>query len=102
MSKLVLGLDCGLTVTKAVLFDEAGRAHATASARVPQEAPHPRWLERDVDALWAASAGAIRLAMQQAGAAPEDVAGVGVTAHGDGLYLLDREGRPARPGILSL
>jgi L-xylulokinase len=30
------------------------------------------------------------------------VIGVGVTAHGDGLYLLDAEGRPTRAGILSL
>jgi L-xylulokinase len=36
------------------------------------------------------------------GVDPRDVIGVGVTAHGDGLYLLDAEGRPARPGILSL
>ncbi len=102
MGKLVLGLDCGLTVTKAVLFDETGRARATASARVPQESPQPRWLERDVDALWTASAGAIRSAIEQADTDPRDVIGVGVTAHGDGLYLLDAEGRPARPGILSL
>lgn len=102
MSRLVLGLDCGLTVTKAVLFDETGHAHATASARVPQESPRPRWVERDVDALWKASAEAIRSALEQAGVDPGDVIGVGVTAHGDGLYLLDAEGRPARAGILSL
>jgi L-xylulokinase len=102
MGKLVLGLDCGLTVTKAVLFDETGRPRATASARVPQESPQPRWLERDIDALWTASAGAIRSAIEQSGAAPQDVIGVGVTAHGDGLYLLDADGRPTRPGILSL
>ena len=102
MGKLVLGLDCGLTVTKAVLFDETGRERATASARVPQDTPHPRWLERDVDALWTASAGAIRSAIDQAGVAAGDVVGVGTTAHGDGLYLLDAEGRPTRPGILSL
>jgi L-xylulokinase len=100
MGKLVLGLDCGLTVTKAVLFDETGRPQATASARVPQESPEPRWVERDVDALWAASAEAIRSVLE--GVDPRDVAGVGVTAHGDGLYLLDANGRPTRAGILSL
>lgn len=102
MSKLVLGLDCGLTVTKAVLFDETGRPRATASARVPQQSPHARWVERDVDELWAASAEAVRLAIGQAGVDPLDIVGVGVTAHGDGLYLLDADGRPARAGILSL
>ncbi len=102
MSRLVLGLDCGLTVTKAVLFDETGHPRASASARVPQEFPQPRWVERDVDALWTASAEAMRSAIEMAGTDPQDVIGVGVTAHGDGLYLLDAEGRPVRPGILSL
>ena len=102
MSRLVLGLDCGLTVTKAVLFDESGHPRATASARVPQDSPHARWLERDVDALWAASAQAIRSVIEKAGADPKDVAGIGTTAHGDGLYLLDAQGRPTRAGILSL
>ncbi len=97
-----MGLDCGLTVTKAVLFDETGRPRSSAGERVPQESPRPRWVERDIDALWKASAGAIRSALEQAGADPQDVIGVGVTAHGDGLYLLDEEGGPARPGILSL
>lgn len=102
MAGLVLGLDCGLTVTKAVLFDETGRPRSSAGERVPQESPRPRWVERDVEALWKASAGAIRSALEQAGADPQDVIGVGVTAHGDGLYLLDEEGSPTRPGILSL
>lgn len=102
MTGLILGLDCGLTVTKAVLFDEMGRPRSSAGERVPQESPQPRWVERDVEALWKASAGAIRSALEQAGANPQDVIGVGVTAHGDGLYLLDAEGNPTRPGILSL
>lgn len=91
-----------MTVTKAVLFDETGIPSATVSARVPQKTPHPRWVERDVDALWEASAGAIRSVLEQADADPQDVSGVGVTAHGDGLYLLDAHGRPTREGILSL
>lgn len=102
MDGLVLGLDCGLTVTKAVVFDEAGRVRSSASARVPQDSPRARWVERDVDAMWQASAEAIRSALAEADIAPRDVLGVGVTAHGDGLYLLDAEGRPTRPGILSL
>lgn len=102
MGGLVLGLDCGLTVTKAVVFDEAGRVRSSASARVAQDSPRARWVERDVDAMWQASAGAIRSALEEADVDSRDVQGVGVTAHGDGLYLLDADGRPTRPGILSL
>ncbi|MGH3089970.1 MAG: FGGY-family carbohydrate kinase [Rubrobacteraceae bacterium] len=102
MSGLVLGLDCGLTVTKAVIFDEEGRPISSAGTRVPQETPRSRWVERDVEALWKASAEAIRTAIEKAGVEAREIAAVGVTGHGDGLYLLDEEGRPTRRGILSL
>lgn len=100
--KYVLGLDCGLTVTKAVIFDEEGREVSSAGTRVPQETPRSRWVERDVDALWRASAEAIRSSIEKGGVDARDIAGVGVTAHGDGLYLLDENGDPTRRGILSL
>ena len=32
------------------------------------------------------------------GVKPEQIIGVGTTGHGNGLYLIDKEGRPARPG----
>lgn len=102
MSGLTIGLDSGLTVTKAVLFDEAGRPLATATRRLPQSSPHPRWVERDVDGMWEASAAALREVLDTAGVRGSDIAGIGVTAHGDGLYLLDAQGRPTRPGIVSL
>jgi L-xylulokinase len=97
---LLLGIDAGLTVTKAVLYDEAGRQVTVARARVPQITPRPRHVERDMEALWQAAARAVRevLSGQDAGA----VAAIGATAHGDGLYLLDAGARPLGPGILSL
>lgn len=102
MSRFVLGLDCGLTVTKGVLFDQEGRPQASASTRLPQSSPKPRWVERDVDEMWTASAQTIRAVLENAGATGADVKGVGVTAHGDGLYLVDEQGAATRPGIISL
>jgi L-xylulokinase len=102
VSNLTIGLDSGLTVTKAVLFDERGRPRASASRRLPQSSPHPRWVERDVDGMWDASAAALRELLATAGVQGSEIAGIGVTAHGDGLYLIDAQGRPTRPGIVSL
>ncbi|WP_374375478.1 FGGY family carbohydrate kinase, partial [Tabrizicola sp.] len=56
---LLLGIDNGLTVTKAVNFDEAGQVLATARCRVAQAMPHPRHVERDMDELWSQTAAAI-------------------------------------------
>lgn len=96
----LLGIDSGLTMTKAVVFDSQGRVLATARRRIAQVIPMPRHVERDMAALWQATAEAIREAL---GAADHPrIAAVAATAHGDGLYLLDRAGQPLGPGILSL
>ncbi|MDP3196237.1 FGGY-family carbohydrate kinase [Tabrizicola sp.] len=96
----LLGIDNGLTMTKAVVFDAKGQVLATARRRIAQAIPEPRHVERDMAALWRAAAEAIHEALEVAGR-PE-IAAVAATAHGDGLYLLDRAGQPLGPGILSL
>ncbi|MFV0253829.1 MAG: FGGY-family carbohydrate kinase [Beutenbergiaceae bacterium] len=96
----LLGIDSGLTVTKAVLFDLDGGIVGMGRARVRQDKPHPHWVERDTDELLRATAQAIREALGETD--PKLVVGIGVTAHGDGLYLLDERCQPTRPAILSL
>lgn len=99
---LLLGIDTGLTVTKAVLFDETGTPVATARRRVAQDMPRPRFVERDMHALWQAVASAVSEAISCSGRSASEIVAVAATAHGDGLYLLDRDARPLGPGILSL
>jgi L-xylulokinase len=98
----LLGIDNGLTVTKAVIFDVDGTQLAVARRRVPQSMPKPRWVERDMAGLWQATAEAIAEAIKLSGRQASDIKAVAATAHGDGIYLLDREQRPLGPGILSL
>ncbi|MGP9804083.1 FGGY-family carbohydrate kinase [Paracoccus sp. NSM] len=99
---LLLGIDNGLTVTKAVIFDASGRVLATARRRVAQSMPHPRHVERDMADLWRQTAAAIAEAIAASGQPASRIVAVAATAHGDGLYLLDRAGAPLGPGILSL
>lgn len=98
----ILGIDNGLTVTKAVIFDETGQTLAVARRRIPQSIPRPRHVERDMTGLWTETAAAIREAIAASGRPAGDIAAIAATAHGDGLYLLDRSRRPLGPGILSL
>ena len=98
----LLGIDNGLTVTKAVIFDVDGTQLAVARRRIPQLMPHPRWVERDMEGLWRATSEAIAEAIARSGRSAADIEAVSVTAHGDGLYLIDRNHRPLGPGILSL
>lgn len=99
---LLIGIDCGLTVTKAVVFDATGRVLATARRASQQLKPAPRHVERDMDDLWAACAATIAEALALSGRPASDVAALAATAHGDGVYLLDRAARPLGAGILSL
>ncbi|WP_244830448.1 FGGY-family carbohydrate kinase [Caballeronia sp. TF1N1] len=100
METYLLGVDSGSTATKAVVFDTAGRTVAVGSRRVEQRQPRARHVERDMRETWDAACGAIRDALSEI--APGSIAAVGVTGHGDGLYLVDRAGAPLGAGILSL
>jgi L-xylulokinase len=102
MPTYLLGLDSGSTATKAVIFDTTGRTVAVGSRRVEQRQPRPRHVERDMQETWAAASGAIRDALEQSQVSADAIAAVGVTGHGDGLYLVDHEGAPLGPGMLSL
>ncbi len=102
MSQYLLGVDCGSTVTKAVVFDTTGREIGTSEVAVGHQSPHPRWVERDMDLLWEACEASIVVALANAGVQGNQIAVVAPTAHGDGLYLIDDDGRPVRPAILSL
>ena len=99
----MLGVDTGHTVTKAVLFDAAGRAVAQGSGTLALSTPHPHWVERDMDAVWRTAHQAIAACLAQAGPdAGRAVAAVGLAGHGDGLYAVDERGRPVRDAIVAM
>jgi L-xylulokinase len=103
METYLLGIDSGSTATKAVVFDSSGRTIAVGSRRVEQRQPRARHVERDMRETWDAACGAIRDALSQLGQVQSGtIAAVGVTGHGDGLYLVDEALAPLGAGILSL
>lgn len=98
----ILAIDNGLTVTKAVIFGLDGAQIAVSRRNVPQLKPAPRHVERDMTDLWQQTAAAIREVLEISATDPARIIAVAATAHGDGLYLLDKEGDHLGPGILSL
>ncbi len=102
MSEYLLGIDNGNTISKAAIFDLQGREIQVTSRKVESEYPRQGWTERSMDALWQKTAMTIKEAVNLSGIKPEQIIAVGTTGHGNGLYLIDKEGRPARPGIQSL
>ncbi len=97
----LLGLDAGNTVIKAVLFDQQGRQIAAHGIDGATHTPAPGMVERSVPELWENARAAIAGCIAEAGIDPRDIAAIGTAGHGNGLYLLERDGSPLI-GIQSL
>ncbi|TNH30272.1 carbohydrate kinase [Micromonospora orduensis] len=96
-----LGVDVGLTATKAAAFDVEGRELAVVHARTPRTSVTAH--RHDVDMLALADTvmsllGEVTGKLAAEGYAP---AGIGVAAHGNGLYPVDEALRPVGPAIAS-
>lgn len=98
---VLLGVDAGHTLTKAAAFDRNGRLLGSGARPTATVSRQPRWQERDMNQTWASTAAAIRDALADAGLDGGQVSGVGISGHGDGLYLLDEAGRPVRAAVLA-
>ncbi len=102
MSPYLLGIDSGLTVTKAVVFDEEGREQGIGAVNNVQQSLRPRWVEQEMDRVWESCQGAVQQALKSAGVEGNDISAVGLAGHGDGVYLVDETGKPVRAGVLSM
>lgn len=101
MSHYWLGLDCGGTFIKAGLYDALGRERAVSRQTLPVLVPEPGRAERDMPQLWQQAARVIAEVMKSSGLQANQVAGVGISAQGKGLFLLDKQRQPLGNGILS-
>jgi L-xylulokinase len=102
MGQYILGIDSGNTISKAALFDLHGKEIANASCKVDTEYPYAGWTERSMEKLWDSTACAIHDLLTKSGIRSEEIAGIGCTGHGNGVYLLDKKGQPLRNGIQSM
>lgn len=102
MAEYLMGIDNGGTVSKVAIFDTQGKQIQVSSRKVNPKYPFPGWAECDMNELWHSTAVTIQDAITQSGIAPEEIVAIGNAGHGNGLYLLDKAGKPLRPGILSI
>lgn len=101
MSHYFMGVDLGGTVTKAGIYTAEGQEINVVELAVPLLSEQMGFCERDMTELWSATCQVIRLALAENGIAAEAIHGVSFSAHGKGLYLVDKQGQPVRNGIVS-
>lgn len=101
MAGVLLGIDIGLTVVKSALFDVLGKELSVGQVTLVNETPAAGWVEQDPEKYWLAVVETVRTALGRAGVTGSEVSAVGVTGWGDGVILLDQEGRTLGRAILS-
>ncbi len=100
--KYVLALDQGTTSSRAIVFDRAGQAVATAQQEFRQIFPQPGWVEHDANEIWASQRAVAQQALMQlgAGAGAGELA-IGITNQRETTVLWDRAtGQPVANAIV--
>ncbi|MGH6737880.1 MAG: FGGY family carbohydrate kinase, partial [Bradyrhizobium sp.] len=100
--EILVGLDAGTSVIKAVAFDLAGLSIAEASVQNETIVPAQGAAEQSIAAVWAGGCACLR---GLAGKVPDlrrRTLAVGVTAQGDGLWGLDRDNAPVGNALIWL
>ncbi|MER5217471.1 FGGY-family carbohydrate kinase [Streptomyces sp. NPDC002838] len=89
---MYIGIDVGTSMVKAAAFDGTGRERAV-EARPVGLALHGGVVEQDMEEVY----GAVVAVLEELTArVPEPVELAGLTGQGDGVWLVDAEGRPVR------
>ncbi|MDP5220966.1 FGGY-family carbohydrate kinase [Ruegeria sp. 2205SS24-7] len=97
---ILIGVDAGTSVIKAVAFDVSGRQIAIASRRNTYTSLPNGGVEQNMQRTWEDTAAVLREVAETVGA--NRVCALGVTAQGDGTWLVDHEGTPIQDGWLWL
>ncbi|NLT09106.1 MAG: xylulokinase [Ruminococcus sp.] len=96
----LIGIDCGTSGTKTVLFDEKGRKVASDTAEYPLYQPKNGYAEQAPDDWKNAMLRTVRTVVAKSGVRKEDVKGIGIAGQMHGLVLLDKDNNILRPAII--
>ncbi|MBX3084326.1 MAG: glycerol kinase GlpK [Anaerolineae bacterium] len=101
MSRYILALDQGTTSSRAIVFNEQGRAVATAQKEYPQIYPQPGWVEHNPTDIWSSQISVATEAIARAGIHSADIAAIGVTNQRETTLIWDRKtGQPIYNAIV--
>ncbi|WP_030609899.1 FGGY-family carbohydrate kinase [Streptomyces fulvoviolaceus] len=89
---MYVGIDVGTSMVKAAAFDGTGRELAV-EARPVGLSLHGGFVEQDMEEVYGAVVAVLR---ELTARVPEPVELAGLTGQGDGVWLVDQEGRPVR------
>jgi erythritol kinase len=99
---LLVAVDAGTSVIKAVVFDLAGNQLASTKRQNRYETTPGGAVEQDMARTWSDTASMLRELVDQVPDIGARAAALAVTGQGDGTWLVDAEGEPVAPALLWL
>ncbi len=99
---ILIGVDAGTSVIKAVAFSLTGEQIAVAARPNVYETPAPGQVEQDMLRTWADCVATLRDLSELAPNLAARAAALAVTAQGDGSWMIDADGEPVGGGLLWL
>lgn len=99
---VLIGIDSGTSLIKAVAFEADGRQIALASRPNSYRALPDGGAEQDMRRTWSDAAKVLRSLLEQIPGLSQRAAALAITGQGDGCWLIDRDGEPVHDGWIWL
>ena len=99
---ILIGIDAGTSVIKAVAFTTDGQELAVAAVPNKYETLPGGVAEQDMAFTWASTAATLKQLTEQIPDLASRLIAISVTAQGDGLWLMDKVGEPIGPATIWL
>lgn len=98
--KILFGVDIGTTALKAAAFDTSGKLLAVSTEEYPLLTPQVNYVEEPGEVYWNAMKSALAGLKQKFPFGEEDQAALAVSAQGETLFFLDKDGNLLRNAIV--
>ncbi|MFT3952137.1 MAG: xylulokinase [Oscillospiraceae bacterium] len=96
----VIGIDCGTSGTKTVLFDELGNVVASHTVEYPMYQPKNGYAEQNPKDWADAALATLTAVVAKSGVDKNDIKGIGLSGQMHGLVMLDKDNNVIRPSII--
>jgi L-xylulokinase len=102
MDRFILGIDIGLTFLKSVIYDLNGNLISESRKQTPIALNTGEYSEIDMNKLWSKVKIVIKESILISKIKAEQIAGIGVSGHGNGLYFTDKNGNAIGNAVTSM
>lgn len=101
MTKYILAIDQGTSSTRALVFNDTGKAVSQAQCDITQYFPHNGWVEHDAEEIWQKTLSVCRDALEKAKLSARQIKACGITNQRETTVLWHKKtGKPVHRAIV--